>query len=283
MEPVVETSIRITDSVSIGGTSPLLLIAGPCVIEDRDLCLRTAEHLKETADNLNIGYVFKSSFDKANRSSIESFRGPGLENGLDVLREVRESLNIPVTSDIHVPSQAAPAAEVLDIIQIPAFLCRQTDLLISAAVTGKPVNVKKGQFLAPEDTKNIIEKINSAENSLVCITERGTCFGYRKLVNDFTGIEIMRSRGIPVIFDATHSVQNPGALGDSTGGSAQHAPALARAAAGVGIDGIFLETHPEPDRAKCDAGTMIPLDRIEEVLRPVVEIDAVIRTWDISP
>ena len=283
MEPVVNTSVQINDDVSIGGTSPLLLIAGPCVIEDRDTCMQTAEQLIEITDRLKIGYVFKASFDKANRSSIESYRGPGLEEGLEILGKVRESFSIPVTSDIHLPSQAEPASEVLDLIQIPAFLCRQTDLLISAAVTGKPLNVKKGQFMSPADVYNIADKIRSADNYRICITERGTCFGYNRLVNDFTGIPAVRSKGIPLIFDASHSVQEPGALGDSSGGSWEQSPLLARAAAGAGIDGLFIETHPDPEHAKCDAGTMVPLDRIEELLKPVIEIHTVVQKWDISP
>ena len=283
MEPVVNTSVKITDEVSLGGTSSMLLIAGPCVIEDKDTCLKTAEMLVDITDRLEIGFVFKASFDKANRSSIDSYRGPGLEDGLEILNEVKETFSVPVTSDIHLPSQAEPASEVLDLIQIPAFLCRQTDLLISAAVTGKPVNVKKGQFLSPEDVENIIGKIKFAENYNICITERGTCFGYQKLINDFTGIPAMRAKGIPVLFDVTHSLQNPGALGDSTGGSSKYAPELARAAAAVGIDGIFLETHPKPDKAKSDPTTMVPLDKVEEMLKPVVEIDSVIRKWDITP
>lgn len=283
MEPVVNTSVQITDDVSIGGTSPLVLIAGPCVIEDRDTCMRTAEQLIDITDRLKIGYVFKASFDKANRSSIKSYRGPGFEKGLDILSHVRESFSVPVTSDIHIPSQAEPASEVLDLIQIPALLCRQTDLLVSAAVTGKPVNVKKGQFMSSADVQNIADKIRSADNYGICITERGTCFGYNRLVNDFTGLPAVRSKGIPLIFDASHSVQEPGSLGNSSGGSWKHSPLLARAAAGAGIEGLFIETHPDPENAKCDAATMVPLDRMEELLKPAVEINTVVRKWDIGP
>jgi len=275
-EPSTST-VSIAPGVRIGGSSPLLLIAGPCVIESRDVCLRTAEHLKAVAARLGMGFVFKASFDKANRSSISSYRGPGLEQGLEVLRAVKETVGVPVTSDIHLPAQAAPAAEVLDLIQIPAFLCRQTDLLAAAAATGKPVNVKKGQFLAPEEITNVVEKCRSAGRGGVCVTERGTFFGYHRLVNDFTGIPAIRRTGVPLVFDATHSVQFPGARGNASGGAAENAAFLLRAAAAVGVDGLFTETHPCPRDALCDAFTMIPLEEIEEILAPAVRIDEIVR------
>ncbi len=268
--PILTGTIRIRETLSIGGDAPLLLIAGPCVIESRELCLEIAEKLKNISEHTGFGFMFKASFDKANRSSLDSYRGPGLEKGLEILKEVKEALSVPVLTDIHDPSQARPAAEVVDMLQIPAFLCRQTDLITAAASTGIPVNVKKGQFLSPEEVVNIIAKAGEAKR--ICITERGTTFGYNKLINDFTGIPKMRKLGVPVIFDATHSVQEPGGLGSASGGSREYVPYLARAAAAVGIDGLFIETHPDPEHARSDGPNMIPLSETESLLREVQAI-----------
>jgi 2-dehydro-3-deoxyphosphooctonate aldolase (KDO 8-P synthase) len=261
--------------VQVGGDGPLVLIAGPCVIESADMCIETAERIAETAADLEMPFVFKASFDKANRTSPGSFRGPGLEAGLDILNTVREKCSVPVTCDIHLPEQAEPAARVLDIIQIPAFLCRQTDLLLAAAETGKPVNVKKGQFLSPGETEGILAKLSSPQSGGILLTERGTFFGYNRLVNDFTGLVQMRALGIPVVFDATHSVQKPGGQGTSSGGNSEYAGDLARAAAAVGIDALFLETHPDPDSALSDGPNMIPLSGLSALLTPVIRIDQI--------
>jgi len=259
--------------VRIGNGAPLVVIAGPCVIESLDHCLAVGEAARRTCDALHVPYIFKASFDKANRTSLDSFRGPGLDEGLAILDRVRSRLGVPVTSDIHEPAQAAPAGQVLDIIQIPAFLCRQTDLLLAAARTGKVVNVKKGQFMAPEQMRPAVEKIRQAGNSRVLLTERGTFFGYGRLVNDFTGIPILRQYA-PVVFDATHSCQLPGGRGTSSGGLREMAPLLARAAVAVGIDALFLEVHDRPDQARSDAATVWPVDRLREVLERCLAIAA---------
>ncbi len=256
-------TVRIGD-IRIGGGAPLALIAGPCVIESLRHCLAVGKTARRVCDSLGMPFVFKASFDKANRSSARSFRGPGLRKGLQVLARVRAELGVPVLSDIHEPAQAAPAGEVLDVLQIPAFLCRQTDLLVAAARTGRPVNIKKGQFVAPGQMCLAVEKVRREGNANVLLTERGTFFGYGRLVNDFTGIPVMRAFA-PVVFDATHSCQLPGG-GVVTGGQREMVPVLARAAAAVGIDALFLEVHDQPDRAKSDAATVWPLDRLEEVL-----------------
>lgn len=248
------------------------LIAGPCVIEDLDTSLAIAKHLKQVTSDLGIPYIFKASYDKANRTSIQSFRGPGPEHGLKTLEQIKTELNIPVISDIHLPDQAEKAAQVLDIIQIPAFLCRQTDLITAACATGKPVNIKKGQFLAPTDCKNIIEKARSTGNKDIAITERGTCFGYNNLVVDFRSIQILRESGMPVIFDATHSVQLPGGSGNASAGERQFVAPLAKAAMVCGAHGLFMETHPDPDNALCDGPNSIPLDQIKTLLTHLVNI-----------
>ncbi len=250
----------------LGGKHPLLLIAGPCVIESRDHTLRLAESIASVCHKVGIPLVFKASFDKANRSSIRSFRGPGLDDGLAILSTVKETLGLPVISDIHLPNHAAPSAEVLDCLQIPAFLCRQTDLLVAAAETQLPMNVKKGQFMSPEEMKNVVDKIASTGNPRVALTERGTFFGYNRLVNDMTGIERMQAFG-PVVFDVTHSCQMPGAGGELSGGQRQFVPVLARAAVAAGCDGLFMEVHDDPDNAKSDPATVYPLDRLEAVLQ----------------
>lgn len=238
--------------VTIGGGAPLVLIGGPCAIENEKHALMTAERLAAIAADKNIGFIYKSSYDKANRSSVRSYRGPGLVEGLRILKKVRDTVGVPVLSDIHDVSEVEPAAEVLDILQIPAFLCRQTDLLLAAGRTGKPVNVKKGQFVAPRDMKNVVEKVRSTGNPDVLLTERGATFGYNNLVVDMRGLADMRALGVPVIFDATHSVQLPGGAGDRSGGERVYVPALARAAVAFGVDALFMEMHEDPDRTMPD-------------------------------
>jgi len=265
-------AINIT-SFQIGGNAPFVLIAGPCVIEGEEITFETARYLKELTQRLNIPFIFKSSYDKANRTSHCSYRGPGLEEGLRILKCIKEELNIPVISDVHCVTQVEKAAEVLDIIQIPAFLCRQTDLVQAVAKTGKPVNIKKGQFLAPWDVKHIIEKIVACGNEKILITERGTSFGYNNLVVDFRSLVIMRQFGYPIVFDATHSVQLPGAGKGTSGGQREFVPYLARAAVAVGIDALFMEVHPNPDKALCDGPNSWPLDKLKELLLSLKEIE----------
>ncbi len=248
----------------LGGNNPLFIIAGPCVIESADIVFHTAETLKSICDNAGFPLLFKSSYDKANRTSISSFRGPGLEKGLKILADVQTRFGIPVISDVHSVEEVKPAADVLDVLQIPAFLCRQTDLIVAASKTGKPVNIKKGQFLAPWDVKNIIDKFISTGNQNVSITERGTSFGYNNLIVDFRAFPVIRSFGYPVIFDITHSLQLPGGLGKSSGGQREFAVPLARAAVAAGVDGLFMEVHPEPDKALCDGPNMIKLDELKD-------------------
>ena len=242
------------------------LIAGPCVIESEENVMLVAKKIKEITDKLDIPFVFKSSFDKANRTSINSFRGPGLEEGLRILNKVKTELNLKVTTDIHEPYQAEEVAKVVDIIQIPAFLCRQTDLLVAAAKTGKTVNVKKAQFLAPWDMKNVVGKIEESGNRDIMLCERGTSFGYNNLVVDMTGLVEMKKFGYPVVFDATHSVQKPGGKGNCTGGNREYVEYLAKAAISVGADAIFMEVHPDPDNALSDGPNMVKLDELEEIL-----------------
>ena len=243
------------------------LIAGPCVIESEEMVLSIAKEMKDITDKLGIPYTFKASFDKANRTSISGFRGPGIEEGLRILQKVKDTYNLPICTDIHEPWQAEKAAEVCDILQIPAFLCRQTDLLVAAAKTGKCINIKKAQFLAPWDMKNCVEKVRQSGNNNVMLCERGTTFGYNTLVVDMTGLRVMKDMGVPVIFDATHSVQKPGGNGTSTGGNRQYVEYLAKAAVSVGVDGLFMETHPDPDNAKSDGPNMVPLGEMEELLK----------------
>src|SRR5438309_2538073 len=250
-----------------GTGHPLVWICGPCVIESHDLTLRIAETLKGYAERLKLPLVFKASFDKANRSSGKTFRGPGIQEGLKTLDAVKKATGLPVTTDIHECSQAAIAAEVCEILQVPAFLARQTDLLEACGNTGRVVNVKKGQFMAPWDMKNVVAKLAECGNRRVLLTERGTTFGYGMLVNDMRAVPWMQETGAPVIFDATHSVQKPGALGDRTGGVREMIPFLARAAVAAGCDGVFLETHPRPDEAKSDGPNMVPLDQLPELIR----------------
>jgi 2-dehydro-3-deoxyphosphooctonate aldolase (KDO 8-P synthase) len=270
--------VEITRDLALGGGAPLAFIAGPCVIESEAHALRMARSLSALARDRGVPYVFKSSFDKANRSSIESFRGPGLEEGLRILKTVKSEVGVPVIADVHEPGQAEAAAEVLDILQIPAFLCRQTDLLVAAGRTGRPVNIKKGQFLSPGEIRHAIDKVRSAGNEKVLVTERGTTFGYQNLVVDFRSLAIMRGFGYPVIMDATHSVQHPGGLGNRSGGDAEFIPLLARAAAAVGIDALFCEVHDDPKTAKSDGPNSLPLGTVEPLLRQVLAIDAIVRT-----
>jgi 2-dehydro-3-deoxyphosphooctonate aldolase (KDO 8-P synthase) len=260
------------DNLLMGDGRPLVLIAGPCVIEDEARVLDIASLLKSLTDDLDIPLIFKASYDKANRTSIQSFRGPGLEGGLKILEKVKRSLGLRILSDVHRIREVDAAAEVLDVIQIPAFLCRQTDLVLAAARTGKTVNIKKGQFLAPWDVVNIVEKIRSAGNDRVVITERGVMFGYNNLVVDFRGIRIMQRTGCPVVFDATHSVQLPGGAGGASGGEREFAPILAKAAVAAGVDGVFLEVHPDPDHARCDGPNSLKTDTLAPLFRQLKRI-----------
>ena len=269
-------AIRITDDVAFGGDNPPLFIAGPCVIESREHVLAMARLLRALRDELKINLVFKSSFDKANRTSIESFRGPGLEKGLDILREVKDETGLPILSDIHEWQQAAPAAEVLDVIQIPAFLCRQTDIVTAAARTGKAVNVKKGQFLSPEETKNILDEGAEVGNDRVFITERGASFGYQNLVVDMRSFPLIRGFGAPVVYDITHSMQRPGGEGKQTGGTPQFARPLARAAAAAGADGFFMEVHDNPPAALSDRTTQLRPEAARRIIEDVLAIRAAV-------
>lgn len=266
--------------ITIGGPNPLVFIAGPCVIEDEPSTLNNAEKLRSIAETLRIPLIFKSSFDKGNRTSVDSFRGPGIIRGLEILRKVKDETGLPVISDIHSPDEAEEAAPVLDILQIPAFLCRQTDLIVAAAKTGRPVNIKKGQFLAPGDVKNIIDKVLSTGNRDTLLTERGTTFGYNNLVVDMRSIPIMRQFGCPVVYDATHSVQLPGGQGSSSGGQREFIETLARAAVAAGCDALFMEVHSDPDRAPCDGPNMLPLERFSRLAGRLMELHDLIRRWE---
>jgi 2-dehydro-3-deoxyphosphooctonate aldolase (KDO 8-P synthase) len=263
--------------VEIGSDAPLFVVTGPCVIESEDICLNIAKRLVEVGKMVGVGMVFKASFDKANRSSMSSFRGPGLDEGLRVLAAVRRQTNLPVLTDVHEPAQAAVAAEVVDCLQVPAFLCRQTDLLCACARTGRPVNIKKGQFLSPVEMKNAVEKVRACGNEKIILTERGTFFGYNRLVNDMTAIETMKQLGCPVLFDATHSTQQPGGLGDASSGRREMAPILAKAAVAAGANGLFIEVHPEPDNAESDAACIMPIDWLEDLLKVCKRIFGIVR------
>lgn len=262
-------------AAAIGGGGTLALIAGPCVIESEKHARFMAESLCRIASDLNLPFVFKSSYDKANRSSREGFRGPGQKEGLRILADIRKSLGVPVLSDIHSEAEIAPAAEVLDVIQIPAFLCRQTDFLIAAGKSGRPVNVKKGQFMAPWDMGNVMAKVASTGNQDIILTDRGVTFGYNNLVADMRALPIMRRLGTPVVFDATHSVQLPGGQGTCSGGDRDMARVLARAAVAAGVDGVFLEVHDEPDKALCDGPNMIPLHEVHGMMETLLRLDEV--------
>ena len=268
-EPVVEVG-----KARFGNDLPLALIAGPCALESRDHALEMATALREIASRLGIGLVYKTSFDKANRTSAKSARGIGLDRALSIFADIRQSLGVPVLTDVHEAEQCARVAEVVDVLQIPAFLCRQTDLLVAAAATGRVVNVKKGQFLAPWDMANVVAKITGAGNRNVLVTERGASFGYNTLVSDMRALPILaRTTGAPVIFDATHSVQQPGGQGTSSGGEREFVPVLARAAVAVGVAGVFIETHQDPDKAPSDGPNMVPLKEMEGLLRTLIEFD----------
>ena len=264
------------DDILIGAGAPLALIAGPCVIEDPETTLTIASALKDLTQRLNIPFIFKASYDKANRTSLNSYRGPGLNRGLEILAQIKAELGVKVLSDVHTIAEIEPAAQVLDILQVPAFLCRQTDFILEIARTGKPVNIKKGQFLAPWDIVNVAEKVTSTGNSRLLITERGTMFGYNNLVVDFRGIKIIQDIGWPVIFDATHSVQLPGGAGTSSDGQREFAPVLARAAVAACVDGVFLEVHSDPDRALCDGPNSLKLDSLEVLLSQLQSIRAAV-------
>ncbi|HJV36784.1 3-deoxy-8-phosphooctulonate synthase [Geomonas sp.] len=263
--------------VKIGGGRPLVLVAGPCVIENENATLRCAEKLMTICNGVGMSLIFKASYDKANRTSVTAYRGPGLKEGLRILAKVKDSLGVPVLSDIHSIEQVAPAADVLDVLQIPAFLCRQTDLLIAAARTGRAINVKKGQFLAPWDMKNVVGKLLSCDNENITLTERGASFGYNNLVVDMRSFPIMRATGCPVIFDATHSVQLPGGEGTSSGGQREYVEYLSRAAVAAGVDGVFMEVHEEPEQALCDGPNSVRLEDLPALLKKLKAIDAIVK------
>ena len=261
----------------IGGNSPLVLIAGPCVIESEKIVRDIAEKLKQITEDLRVPFIFKASYDKANRSSIKSFRGPGLKEGLKILQKLKTDLDIPILSDVHKEEEVLPAAEVLDILQIPAFLCRQTDLLVKAANTGKPINVKKGQFMAPWDMKNVVNKLEESGNKNILLTERGVTFGYNNLVVDMRSLVLMRDYSYPVVFDSTHSLQQPGGKGTVSGGQREMVPDLARGAVAVGCDALFMETHPDTDQALSDGPNMLKLDLLPLLLEQLVTLDQIVR------
>jgi 2-dehydro-3-deoxyphosphooctonate aldolase (KDO 8-P synthase) len=264
-------------SITLGTGHPLALIGGPCAIEGESFMLDVASRLRDIAAKAGVPFIFKSSYDKANRTSIRSYRGPGLQEGLEILQKIKDVVGVPVLSDVHAVEEVAPAAEVLDVLQIPAFLCRQTDLVVAAAETAKPVNVKKGQFLAPWDTKNIVEKVRSVGNDQVLLTERGASFGYNNLVADMRSLVVMRSFDVPVIFDATHSVQLPGGAGTASSGQREFVPHLARAAVATGCDALFMEIHPDPDRAPSDGPNMLRLEDLSALLTQIIQIDRIVR------
>ena len=268
---------EVSRPVVIGLNAPFFVIAGPCVIESEDICIDIAGRLAEIADKTDLGIIFKASFDKANRSSISSYRGPGLEKGLQILAKVRSQTGLAVMTDVHEPTQAKAVAEVVDCLQVPAFLCRQTDLLCACANTGRAVNVKKGQFVSPDEMKNVVEKVRSCDNDKIMLTERGTFFGYNRLVNDMTAIEAMKKLGCPVVFDATHSTQQPGGLGKSSAGRPEMAPVLAKAAVAAGANGLFIEVHTKPEKAKSDAACIMPIEQVPDLLNDCKQISQIVR------
>jgi len=270
-------SIVVNQRVVIGGNSGFVLIAGPCVVEDPQGTRDIARYLKDLTERLDIPFVFKASYDKANRTSAKSYRGPGMKEGLRIIKEIKDEFGIPVLSDVHRFEEIDAAAEVLDIMQVPAFLCRQTDFIVEVARRAKVINIKKGQFLAPWDISNVIEKAESAGNRNIVITERGASFGYNNLVSDFRSIPVMRSMGYPVVYDGTHSVQLPGGAGTSSGGQREMVPYLTRAAIAVGVDGLFLEVHPDPDRALCDGPNSLRLDTLPGLLKTLKAIDRIVK------
>ena len=271
------TRVNVIDRLIQRGRAPLFIIAGPCVIESYELCLEIGRHVKGVCEKLGLAYIFKASFDKANRSSNASFRGPGLMEGLKILQRLKGELDVPVLTDVHESSQAEAVGKVVDVLQVPAFLARQTDLLLACGRTGKTINVKKGQFMAPAEMGLAVEKIKSTGNSIVMLTERGTFFGYGRLVNDFTGLAVMSAFGCPVVFDVTHSTQLPAGLGNASGGNPEYSPLLARAAVATGVvDGLFLECHPDPKKAKSDAATMMALEAVGPMLEQCLAIQRAI-------
>ncbi len=272
--------IKISEKVKIGGSQPLFLIGGPCVLESEDHAVFLARQIKTVCDNLGIPYIFKASYDKANRSSLASYRGPGYPEGLQVLDNIKNTLNVPVLSDVHETSQVEKAAQILDILQIPAFLCRQTDLLVEVARTGKPVNIKKGQFLAPHDMKNTVEKVLSQGNANILLTERGTSFGYNNLVFDVRSIPIMKNLGFPVVIDASHCVQKPAGEGAYSGGDAEFIPHVAAAGIAAGADGVFLEIHDNPPKALSDGPNSLIINKLEDLLRTLIRVKNAIHNKD---
>lgn len=267
-------------NILIGARNPLAFIAGPCVIEDEKSTLKAALKLKDISERLNFPLIFKSSYDKANRTSVKSFRGPGLEEGLEILEKVKKETGLPVISDVHTAGEVKAAAQVLDMLQIPAFLCRQTDIVVAAAESGLPVNIKKGQFLAPSDVENIIGKARSAGNDNILITERGSSFGYHNLVVDMRSIPIIHGFGVPVVFDGTHSVQLPGGKGTSSGGQREFVPVLSKAAVSAGCDAVFMEVHEDPDNAPCDGPNMLAHDDFTELARKLTELNRLVKGWE---
>ena len=277
-ENIPESCVQ-AGSVSIGRGQPLAIIAGPCVIESPEAVMKTAIELAEISSRLAVPLIFKASFDKANRSSVDSFRGPGIDKGLELLAAVKAETGLPLVTDIHLPEQAAPVAEIVDILQIPAFLCRQTDLLTAAGRTGKPVNIKKGQFVAPLNMKQAVDKVRSTGNSAVMLTERGSAFGYNNLVVDMRGLALMSDIGVPVVFDATHSVQIPGGQGATSGGERRFVPLLARAAVSAGVNAVFMEVHQQPSQALCDGPNSWPLAEFEKLIRELLAVDAAVKQF----
>jgi 2-dehydro-3-deoxyphosphooctonate aldolase (KDO 8-P synthase) len=274
---VKKTKLVTVGQVKIGGGNPIVLIAGPCVIESQSHVLNTAEKIKRAASDADIPFIFKASYDKANRSSIDSFRGPGLIKGLQSLEKIKQQLNVPVLSDVHTEEEIAPASQVLDVLQIPAFLCRQTNMIIKAAKTGCSVNVKKGQFMAPWDMKNVVDKLSHSGCKKILLTERGFTFGYNNLVVDMRSLVLMRDLGYPIIFDATHSLQLPGGKGNKSGGQKELIPDLVRGAVAVGCDAIFMEVHPNPDKAKSDGPNMLKLSQLPELLKQIKTLDLAVK------
>ena len=274
--PVVHHHIRVSD-FDIGNDLPFVLFAGPCVIEGEDFSLKVAEDIRDIATRVGVPLVFKSSFDKANRTSVDGFRGPGLDEGLRILQRVKDELGVAIITDVHTPEQAKPVAEVADILQTPAFLCRQTDFITEVAKAGKPVNVKKGQFLAPWDMPHVLEKAKSTGNADIMLCDRGTSFGYNNLVSDFRSLMVMAETGAPVVYDVTHSVQQPGGLGGATGGNREYVPGLSRAAVSIGVAAVFMEVHPDPDNAKSDGPNSVALADLEALLMSLKGIDSLVK------
>jgi 2-dehydro-3-deoxyphosphooctonate aldolase (KDO 8-P synthase) len=278
MSTHAQQHVRIGGQIDVGNDLPLVFIAGPCAMESRDHALETASFLKDTFAKLGASFIYKTSFDKANRSSLKGARGAGLDYAAPVFEEIRGKLGVPVLTDVHLPDHCADVAAVVDVLQIPAFLCRQTDLLIAAAETGKPINVKKGQFLAPWDMKHVIAKIMDSGNPNVLACERGTSFGYNTLVSDMRALPILKSFGQPIVFDATHSVQQPGGMGDRSGGERRFVPVLARAAVSIGVAAVFIETHPDPDKAPSDGPNMVPFDALPALVETLLRFDALAKS-----